>query len=106
LRECRHDEALKVAYYARYRTEKQVRSGIQPYEFVRASSVHYLTFNTQARPPRLDAGLCRQQTARLYDLDCVRVLPLHNRPYQTACACVACHSISSQQPKHQQPSSR
>jgi hypothetical protein len=37
-----------VAYYAKYRYQKQIISGIQPYEFVRASSVHYLTFNTAA----------------------------------------------------------
>jgi hypothetical protein len=37
-----------VAYYAKYRFQKQIIRGVQPYEFVRASSVHYLTFNTAA----------------------------------------------------------
>jgi hypothetical protein len=37
-----------VAFYAQYRYAKQIVNGVQPYEFVRASSVHYLTFNTMA----------------------------------------------------------
>ena len=37
-----------MAYWTRYRFEKQIINGIQPYEFIRASSVHYLTFNTKA----------------------------------------------------------
>ena len=45
---CRYDDALQVAHYSRYRTEKQIADGVQPYEFIRASSVHYLTFNTKA----------------------------------------------------------
>jgi hypothetical protein len=37
-----------VAHYSQYRYSKQIVHGEQPYEFVRASSVHYLTFNTMA----------------------------------------------------------
>lgn len=44
---CRWDDALRVAYFARFRYHKQIVSGVQPFEFVRASSVHYLTFNTK-----------------------------------------------------------
>ena len=47
-RRCRYDTALQVAYWARYRYQKQIVDGTQPYEFIRASSVHYLTFNTAA----------------------------------------------------------
>ena len=51
-----------MAWYARFRTEKQVVSGVQPYEFVRASSVHYLTFNTQARPSSMPMTACQLLT--------------------------------------------
>lgn len=45
---CRWDDALRAAHFAKFRCEKQIRGGVQPFEFVRASSVHYLTFNTKA----------------------------------------------------------
>lgn len=39
---------MQVAWYARFRTGRQIVDALQPYEFVRPVSVHYMTFNSKA----------------------------------------------------------